>query len=172
MTGEVPPESSKPGMPRADFVTGLAFALLGLAVVWASLEMPRFEDRAINPYTIPGLVPGVLGAIILALGAVLLVRAALAGGWRLSAVRPEKGPGVRRLVLALILCLGYAAGLVGRVPFWLATFLFVATFVVLLEWPQSRGPRLVRLAIALVYGAAISAAVTLVFQEVFLVRLP
>jgi putative tricarboxylic transport membrane protein len=160
------------GMPRADFVTGLAFALLGLAVVWASLEMPRFADRAIDPYTVPGLVPGVLGAIILALGMVLLVRAALAGGWRLGGLRPEKGPGTRRLVLALILCLGYAAGLVGRMPFWLATFLFVAGFVVLLEWPQGKGRRLGRLTLALVYGAAISAAVTLVFQEVFLVRLP
>jgi hypothetical protein len=172
VTGEVPPETPKPCMPRADFVTGLAFALLGLAVVWASLEMPRFADRNIDPYTVPGLVPGALGAIILALGAALVVRAALAGGWRLGGVRPEKGPGTRRLVLALILCLGYAAGLVGRMPFWLATFLFVAAFVLLIEWPQGKGRRWARLAIALVYGAAISAAVTLVFQEVFLVRLP
>ena len=168
----MPPESPKPGMPRADFWTGLAFALLGLAVVWASLEMPRFADRNINPYTVPGLVPGALGAIILVLGAALLVRAALAGGWRWSGVGLAGGPGVRRLALALILCLGYAAGLVGRMPFWLATFLFVAAFVVLLEWPEGKGRRLARLAIAVVYGAAISAAVTLVFQEVFLVRLP
>jgi putative tricarboxylic transport membrane protein len=159
-------------MPRADFVTGLAFALLGLAVVWASLEMPRFADRNINPYTVPGLVPGALGAIILVLGAALLVRAALAGGWRLSGVSFPGGPGVRRLLMALILCLGYAAGLVGRMPFWLATFLFVAAFVVLLEWPQGKGRRWWRLALAMAYGAAISAAVTLVFQEVFLVRLP
>jgi len=159
-------------MPRADFLTGLAFALLGLAVVWASLEMPRFADRNIDPYTVPGLVPGVLGAIILALGTALLVRAARAGGWRLAGLRPEGGPGTQRLVLALVLCLGYAAGLVGRMPFWLATLLFVAAFVVLLEWPQAKGRRLARAAIALVYGAAISAAVTLVFQEVFLVRLP
>jgi hypothetical protein len=172
VSGEVPPGSPEPGMPRADFWTGLAFALLGLAVVWASLEMPRFADRAIEPYTVPGLVPGMLGVIILVLGAALLLRAARAGGWRLGGMRPEGGPGVRRLVLALILCLGYAAGLVGRMPFWLATFLFVAAFVILLEWPQGRGRRRARLAIALVYGAAISAAVTLVFQEVFLVRLP
>jgi hypothetical protein len=171
VSGETPPQGPA-GMPRADFLTGLAFALLGLAVVWASLEMPRFADRNIDPYTVPGLVPGVLGAIILALGTALLVRAARAGGWRLAGLRPEGGPGTRRLVLALVLCLGYAAGLVGRMPFWLATLLFVAAFVVLLEWPQAKGRRLARAAIALVYGAAISAAVTLVFQEVFLVRLP
>lgn len=172
MTGEAPSESPKPGMPRADFWTGLAFALLGLAAVWASLEMPRFEERNINPYTVPGLVPGVLGAIILVLGAVLLVRATVAGGWRLGGTGLAGGPGMRRLVLSLILCLGYAAGLVGRIPFPLATFLFVAIFVLLLEWPDSRGRRIARVAIALIYGAAISAAVTFVFQEIFLVRLP
>jgi putative tricarboxylic transport membrane protein len=160
------------GMVKADFLTGLALVVLGIAVVWASLEMPRFADRDINPYTVPGLVPGVLGAIILALGTALLVRAALAGGWRLGGMRLAGGPGVRRLALSLILCLGYAAGLVGRLPFWLATFLFVAAFVALLEWPLEAGRRRVRLLIAAVYGAAISAAVTLVFQEVFLVRLP
>jgi putative tricarboxylic transport membrane protein len=159
-------------MRRADLVTGLILALLGLGVVWASLDMPRFADRNVNPYTAPGLVPGVLGAIILVLGSVLLVRAALAGGWRVSEARIASGPGVQRLLLCLILCLGYAAGLVGRLPFWLATFLFVTLFVVLFEWPRSAGRRWRRLALAVVYGASISAAVTLVFQEVFLVRLP
>jgi putative tricarboxylic transport membrane protein len=121
---------------------------------------------------VPGLVPGALGSIILALGTALLMRAARAGGWRLAGLRVEGGPGTQRLVLALVLCLGYAAGLVGRIPFWLATFLFVTAFVVLLEWAQAKGPRWRRLLIAAVYGAAVSAAVTLVFQEVFLVRLP
>jgi riboflavin transporter FmnP len=168
----MPRQTDPRGMPRADFLTGLALVALGLAVVWASLEMPRFEDRNINPYTVPGLVPGVLGVIILGLGATLLVRAALAGGWRLTGTTLAGGPGVRRLLLSLVLCLGYAAGLIGPMPFWLATFLFVAAFVLLLEWPQGAGRRIARLATALVYGAAISAAVTLVFQEVFLVRLP
>ncbi len=72
-----PSEPAKPGMPRADFITGLVFALLGVAVVWASLDMPRFAERNANPYTIPGLVPGAVGAIILVLGVVLFVRAAL-----------------------------------------------------------------------------------------------
>jgi hypothetical protein len=97
----VPPESR--GMPRADFLTGLAFVALGIAVFWASLDMPRFADREINPYTVPGLVPGALGVIILVLGGVLFLRATLAGGWRLNEMRLPAGSGVRRLLLSLVL---------------------------------------------------------------------
>jgi putative tricarboxylic transport membrane protein len=163
---------------KADFVTGLVLIALGIATVVASLGMPRFAELNVNPYTVPGLVPGALGVVLLILGAALFVRAARAGGWRLLAAAPgpaaQADPGVRHLVLAVGLCLGYAAGLIGRVPFWLATFLFVALFVVVFEWrlAQSGRERVRRLAYAVGFGAVVSAAVTLVFQEVFLVRLP
>jgi Tripartite tricarboxylate transporter TctB family len=175
----IDPVSSRPapGMPKADFVAGLVFVLLGLAVVFASLEMPRFEERDADPYTVPGLVPGALGAIIFLLGTVLFVRAARAGGWRLSspdATSRSTDPGVRRLALSIALCLTYAGGLIGTLPFWLATFLFITAFVVLFEWPlaANRADRLRRLAIAPLLAAVIAAAVTLLFQDVFLVRLP
>jgi putative tricarboxylic transport membrane protein len=167
------------GMARADFVAGLAFTALGLAVVVESLRMPRFAELNVEPYTAPGLVPGVLGLVILGLGGVLCLRAVREGGWRLTAGRPRgrsssSEPGAGRLVLAVALCLAYAAGLVGTVPFWLATFLFIAAFVILFEWPlaRSRADRLRRLAFALLLAAVIAAAVTVLFQEVFLVRLP
>jgi Tripartite tricarboxylate transporter TctB family len=164
-------------MPRADFVTGLVLIALGAAVIWASLDMPRFEERSVNPYTAPGLVPGALGAIILVLGGALFVRATLAGGGRLwspDAKHSFTNPGMRRLALCLALCLVYVVGLVGTVPFWLATFMFVAAFVVLFEWPlaTSRTDRLRRLVFAPLFAALIAAAVTLLFQDVFLVRLP
>jgi putative tricarboxylic transport membrane protein len=165
-------------MVKADFVTGLVLIALGIATVVESLRMPRFEDLNIEPYTVPGLVPGALGAVILLLGAVLFLRAARAGGWRLGAGGATRtwsaDPGSRRLALSMALCLGYAGLLVGRLPFWLATFTFVLAFVVLFEWPlaTASGERVRRLLIALVYALAVAAAVTLVFQEVFLVRLP
>ena len=167
------------GMVKADFVTGLVLIALGIATVVASLDMPRFEELDINPYTVPGLGPGALGVVILVLGAALFVRAARAGGWRItegtSGRRPSwSDPGTRNLALAALLCLGYAAGLVSRVPFWLATFLFVAAFVAAFEWPlaHTHAARLRRLAFAVLFAAVIAAAVTFVFQEIFLVRLP
>jgi hypothetical protein len=164
---------------KADFITGLVFMALGGATVAECLRMPRFEHLHVNPYTAPGLVPGILGAIILALGAVLCLRAARAGGSRLAERAPDArpllaDPGTRRLLLSAILCLGYAGGLIGRLPFWLATFVFVAGFVVLFEWPLAAdgSDRLRRGLFAVVLAAAVSAAISLVFQEIFLVRLP
>ena len=65
-------------MIKADFVTGLAFVALGLAALAGALAMPRFEALGANPYTVPGIVPGLLGGVIAVLGAVL----ALAGKLR------------------------------------------------------------------------------------------
>lgn len=163
-------------MIKADFVTGLAFVALGLAALAGALAMPRFEAVGANPYTVPGIVPGLLGGVIAVLGAVLALRAARAGGWRLgldaAALRGlAANPGARRFGLAFALTLGYAGGLVGRAPYWLATGLFVFAFIAAFEWPLG-GDRRRILVTATVQAALVSAAVTLVFRYVFLVTLP
>ena len=121
--------------------------------------MDRLERHGAALYTAPGLVPGLLGLVIFMLGAMLALRSpvskvSLGGGWAGTA-------------LVLASCLGYAIGLVGRAPFWLATFVFVTAFIALFEYPVRR-----RMAVAPVYGAATSLLVTWLFQSVFLVRLP
>jgi hypothetical protein len=137
-----------------------------------ALRMPRFEHLGANPYTVPGIVPGLLGAIIAMLGLVLLLRAIREGGWRLN-VRGAalRGEGVRRLVITLILTFGYAAGLVGLVPFSLATFLFVFLFIVLFAWREARAKGRL-LALAFLQALLVAAIVTFVFERIFLVRLP
>lgn len=80
---------------------------------------------------------------------------------------------VRRLGLTLALTLVYAGVLVGRLPFWLATFLFVAGFVVAFEWRRDRlAAHLRRVATAALEAAVVAAAVTYIFERIFLVRLP
>lgn len=143
-----------------DRLQGIAWIAVGSAIVYASWTMDRLERHGAALYTAPGLVPGLLGLVVLGLGIALAARKpkpmenSLRGGWRGTA-------------LVLALCLGYAAGLVGHVPFWLATFLFVTAFIALFEYPDRR-----RMAVAPLYGAATSALVTWLFQSVFLVRLP
>ncbi len=167
-------------MAKADFLTSIILVALGTAALVESLRMPRLEELGINPYTVPGIVPGLLGAIIALLGLALLVRSALAGGWRLAG-REAAGKGGEsargagaRLAACVVLTVGYAAGLVGQLPFWLATFLFVLVFVAAFEYRRAatRGALLRMLATALLHAAVVAAAVTTVFQHVFLVQLP
>ena len=69
----------------------------------------------------------------------------------------------------------WAHGALGRgPPFWLAAFTFVFLSILLFEWPERRreGTLARGAAQAFAIAAVGSAAVTFVFQEVFLVRLP
>jgi hypothetical protein len=147
---------------RADLVSAAVWIALGAAIVYASWTMDRLERFGAMFYTAPGLVPGLLGLVLLVLGLVLATRAL-----RQGASRSSQSLGWGNTPLVLTLCLGYAVGLIGRVPFSLATFVFVTAFVALFEYPSRR-----HMAMAPVYGAATAVAVTLLFESVFLVRLP
>ncbi len=162
---------------KADFVTSILVILIGLGAFVTSWRMPRYENLQVNPYTVPGIVPGILSLILLLLGIIMLVRSVIRGGWRIEV------PGVAsalfsatsgRLVVALVLTLGYAVVLVGRLPYWLATVVFMFLFVAAYEWPMhaNRRSRVVSLVGAVLIAAIVAVAVTAVFQQVFLVRLP
>jgi len=164
-------------MARADFITAIFLILLGLGALVESVGMPRFENLNIEPYTIPGIVPGILSFILTLLGFGLLVRACVNGGWRLDFARGSAlfaSPDTKRLMIALVLTLSYAAGLVGRMPYWLATVVFVFLFTATYEWSRDddAGPRFKKLATAGLQAVLVAIAVTVVFQEIFLVRLP
>jgi hypothetical protein len=145
---------------RSDAAQGVAWALGGGLIVYASWTMDRLERHGAALYTAPGLVPGLLGLVLVVLGVALALRKR-----GISASSPAIRWGNTPLVLAL--CLGYAIGLIGRMPFWLATFVFVTAFIAIFEYPSRR-----RMALAPLYGAATSLAVSNLFETVFLVRLP
>lgn len=165
-------------LARADLVTGLVLLALGLATAVESYRMPRLEERAIDPWTAPGIVPGMLGVIIAVLGIVLALRSVAAGAFTLNFDTGDDPAEVRaarfRFWLCLGLCLIYAIGLVGRVPFWLATALFVFAFIAAFEWKGSddRRARAIKLAIAAAIAAATAIVVPFLFETLFLVRLP
>lgn len=145
---------------RSDAAQGVAWALGGGLIVYASWTMDRLERHGAALYTAPGLVPGLLGLVLVVLGVALALRKRA-----ICASSPAIRWGNTPLVLAL--CLGYAIGLIGRMPFWLATFVFVTAFIAIFEYPSRR-----RMALAPLYGAATSLAVSNLFEAVFLVRLP
>jgi hypothetical protein len=144
----------------SDRLQGIAWIAVGAVILYGSWTMDRLERHGAALYTAPGLVPGLLGFVILLLGMLLAARARRQEGaaW---------GTGWAETAVVLALCLGFAAGVVGRIPFWLATFVFVTAFIAVFEYPVRR-----RMAVAPVYGAATSLLVTWLFESVFLVRLP
>jgi putative tricarboxylic transport membrane protein len=141
--------------------------------------MPRFEDRNINPYSVPGIVPGFLGIVIAILGFSMLLRSLWQGGFRLningSAVSDFFGSRETRRILGTIgLCVVYALGLLGRVHFVLGTFVFVYAFVLLFELKRSvsAAAQWKTLLFGGILALATSASVYAVFTYLFLVNLP
>jgi hypothetical protein len=160
-------DDEKPS-PFADLVTGAAWLAVSIGIVIGAWRMDRLEHLAATIYTVPGLVPGLLGAA-LALMALLLMLRGLRGGAlgafpgkglpptrsgvhtgfpKGNATNIEsgqaRGPRVRlldhwRLIAALGLALAFAVGLLGRgLPFWLAAALYVAAMVFWFQYEDRR----------------------------------
>lgn len=162
-------------MGRADLVTGAVLFALSVAVVAGAWNMDRLEARRIHPLSAPGFTPGLLGLALGVASVLLIVQAVRRGGatgWSGAFDRESWfSPATLRLFGALALCLIYALGLIGRMPYWLATSLFVASFIAVFEWNEG-GSRWVRLAWAIGIGLGVGLFVSYVFSELFLVRLP
>ena len=139
-----------------DRAQGAFWILVGGAIFYASWTMDRLANLGVQPFSAPGLLPGILGVFIVLLGAAMFFR-----GTKVAAEVIEW----RRLLVPIGLCLAFAAGLVGHgVPFWLAAWIFVTVMICTLQ----RRPTWQ----AFVIGGAAGVAIALVFQEVFLIRLP
>ncbi|MEQ9815257.1 MAG: tripartite tricarboxylate transporter TctB family protein [Azospirillaceae bacterium] len=165
-------------MDKLDFVSAIVLLVFGIGVLVESLRMPRLEGLDINPYTVPGLVPGILGVAIAACGLAMLIRALIRGAWRLG-LTGEAATGwlasaaVRRAVVTLLLTLVYAGVLFPLVPFVIATPIFVFAFTLTAEWMAlGHRPPPRSLVIALVIAVVAGIAIGYVFQNLFFVRLP
>src|SRR5690625_2024874 len=135
-------------MIKRDFYFSIFLLSLAAAVVIESLRMPR-ELAGHSPYAAPGLVPGIIGIAIFICALILLLKTVKNSPnpkaetknnpdqWQeLARVKPEDPKPVEEaepaqwkpLLITVLLVAIYAVGLVGTVPFWLATFLFVSAF--------------------------------------------
>lgn len=165
--------------PRSDLADAIGWIVLGVAVLIGSLMMDRLEAQHINPYTVPGLLPGLLGIAMILLGLVLAERSRERGAF----TQPRLAPTVdqrderRRVWIVAALCIGYGVVLIGHgIPFWLASSIYVTASILILQRlsrdadERRMTPRAV--AKAVVIGVASSVITQLVFQELFLVRMP
>ncbi len=159
--------------PKADLADAAGWLLLGAAVVGASLTMDRLESQDVAPFAAPGLLPGLLGIGLLSMGGVLLVRSLRRAADGAPALPPwaERN----RAALVIVLCVLFDTVLVGHgLPFWLAAAVFVTVAILLLQVTAAGRRRFdVRtILVAAAIGLGAGGAVTFVFQQVFLVRLP
>ena len=179
MSIEIDPAEPLP--PRSDLFSALAWIVFGGAVTAGSWTMDRLEHLHINRYEIPGLVPGLLGAAILVLGLALALRAVARGALGPQAplesqAESQADSQASSMAVVFGLTLFYALALVGTgVPFWLGTFAFVSAFIFIFDRERQaslKHSRVKQFVLALVYGMATSAVVSLAFEKIFLVRLP
>lgn len=160
---------------RTDLISGLVVSVIGVAGFVEALRMPRFETRNADPFTVPGLTPGIVSLVIAVLGLMLVLRA-LAGRGSSEplpiGIWPEGS--IKRTLFTIVTVVIYGGALFGRIPFTAATALFIFVFTVGAEWlnPQRRMglPALSAWALALALVAAF--AIHYVFTVVFHIRLP
>ena len=158
--------TDQPPASRADRFGGAAWVAFGLAMLVGAWRMDRFESMGASLYTAPGLVPGVYGLLLIVLGAVLAWRNRRTAAGDAPATAPLLN---RRLVIMLLLTLVYAAVGVGRLNFGATTAVFVAAFCWTYDDSLNKARRA---AMAVLAGVGTAIVVVLVFERIFLVRLP
>jgi hypothetical protein len=168
---------------RSDYLSAALWAVFGVIVVVASWRIERLENLSINPWSAPGLTPGVTG--------VLMILLAIALAWQVRRQAPvatedgETSPpaeacgnpsgGWRSTLLAGAMCVLFAGVSLGHgLPFLAEGAAFIFLFTTVFSWSQWRAQgRIARgLSLTLVIALAASALISWLFESVFLVRLP
>ncbi len=72
--GDPPSPAELQAQAARDLRDALGWLVFGAAVLIGSIRMDRLEAQHINPYTVPGLLPGLLGLVMILLGVLLAVR--------------------------------------------------------------------------------------------------
>jgi len=156
---------------KADLAMGVGLILFGLIVLAATLRMSWdiAHVREAGWYAAPGVIP--LGvAIVITLQGILLALHALreGGRWEKSDLaRIREGIAsvpTRRGGLVALLLVVYVFGLVGRLHFTLASFLFIAAFILLF----GKGP----VWRALLISGVASVSISFLFQQLAGIPLP
>lgn len=168
--------------PRGEWL-GVAFwAGLGTTIFVAGWRMDRLSHQGIAPWSAPGLLPAVVGALMVVFALVLAAQA-----WQAAEAQqdspaegdetpaPAEADSWRGSALATVLCVLFAGASLGRGwPFQVEAAGFILVFTTLFRWREWRAEgRVARgLAQTAVIAVAAAMAISWLFESVFLVRLP
>ncbi len=157
---------------------GIVWTLFGALIVVLSWQMDRMTAQGATIHTAPGLWPGLVGLALAALGGILVLRSwrrAQRFGWDTAEADATDYAPLSSFALAAAMFFVYALLLVGRgLPFWLGTAIFVGAFVFLFQHARRKAENAVARGaiVALACGGLTALVVTLVFEQLFYVRLP
>jgi putative tricarboxylic transport membrane protein len=160
---------------RDELLNAGLWAALGAAILVASWRMDRLAGQGISPWSVPGLTPGVVGALMIVLAVALALQAGRAGSAEGDAAAPPEAGSARRTAIAAALCVLFAGVTLGHgLPFVVEGAAFIFVFTALFSWRAWReGQRIGRgLAQTLAVAVLASALISWLFESVFLVRLP
>lgn len=153
---------------RQDFFAGLILCIVCLVIIVESWRMPR--DLQDWPwYAGPGMVTGLLGLGLLSMAIALLVRAYRRTGASLPIPLGEawaylNDSQTRRLGLMALLCLGYLLALGRGFPYYMTTGIYFVVTMTLF--------RAAAWWVILLTSGIATAAISLVFNRIFLIPLP
>lgn len=179
VAGSEPQPQTEASSLRADLHDGVGWIIAGVVIAAASYGMDRLEAQHINPWTVPGLVPGLLGLGMVLLGGLMAVRS-----WGRGALLQARAPATdamrmqrKRGWLAIALCVGYSVVLIGHgLAFWVASSIYVAVSILafnrLSNDPAKRRISLRSTGVAVLIAVLASLVIWLAFERLFLVRLP
>jgi hypothetical protein len=147
----------------ADFLAGLVIFAISLYVMITSYRMPFYGDS--GALGSPGLTPGLIALVMLALSGALMWRSRVFRVPQLLKVPDEQG---RRVLMVLGLVVAYVV-LMPLIGYAAATFLLLLAFQTV--FVKKRDLRFL-----LIWGGGLSAVLTAalwyVFSEIFLIPLP
>ena len=167
---------------KADIITGICLILLGLAVLYGASRMPMsgtYGGVTNVWYVSPGILPILIGTLIIIFSIGILIRAMRRGGHK-DIVRyfSEKArgllqnPEVRRIFMIWIWSSVYIFGSLGRINFYLASFLYLCPFMMLFYRPDGRSLRIKHYVSIVFLSLVLPLGVGYLFNKYLLVPLP
>lgn len=148
---------------------GAVLIILGIIFAFEAYKMPWNGISGGGVMAAPGLLP-LLVSVILAICGIILIVSALREGARITkedlrqTAHALVGRKAIRIYIMLLIIAGYIFGLIGRIHFALATFIFLSVFFLYVragKWWS-----------CLILAAAVAAAISFAFGNLLHIPLP